>query len=479
MYDSFNRQYVFKQSTGKVWNYYHDKVHGLCYSLFTRRNTWGDPASLQKNVSPPFFMDMDAADRFHILFQDSQGNIFYSLLDSENMKTTPVLSSKSVSSYNKHLNLIPLKNTVHFFYILRHNNAIILAHQTFKDNAVGMPKVIDYAAETALPFSTAVDRSGGIYAFYHSSDGKYFQLGYKKYVPAQGVWGEFIPVTRHKGNIECTRVIVDGKNIMHACYQRTSENLYQLVYQQKIADKNLWTDEAVIHTSSYPFIDSSVLCVENGIIVYWVRDEVIYYSSSPDNGVTWSKPARYQFTAGRQLMCISYKSNLPQEVEKLFSVCIPGTFAGGLKTAFYQGTSEDSVRSLSADEFKNMILDGLKQINISIEELKDADSNIYKEVSSLSESQQKLEKEITKCSVRLELRENELNSLKGEIRAGIGNNDIFREMNSRIEKLEKQLEAYTQNIVKRNRRLLNLDEEDGDKAADKSERQESRGTVLI
>jgi hypothetical protein len=407
------RQYILKQSSGKMWNLYHDDRLGLCYSTLNKRNTWNEPISLQKQIFKNFFAEIDSEDNFHILFQNSSGNIYYSQLDSYGgVKTSPVLNSKIPAAYNKFLRVIPFKNEKHFFYVLQHSNKMILAHQVYTNSAVATPKVIDYAVDNSWPYCVAADKSNNIYAFYQLSDGKHMQIGYKKYISSQKLWGEFTPITRYSGDCEFPRTVVDSKDIIHICYQRRSQKQYELIYQQKIPDKNIWTNECIIHSSPYSFEDASVLCANDKVIVYWVRNDTIYYSSSNDSGISWSKPTRYNFFQGRQLMCLYYSSNVTYEKEKTAIRDVPGVFTNGLKVAFYSEAVESSPANLSPSELKNMIVESLKLLKGGIEELKESDSGIRDDIARLSIAHQALEKDIIKYSVKLDLLENEIKQLK-------------------------------------------------------------------
>jgi regulator of replication initiation timing len=419
MYNSNNRQYVFKQSSEKLWNFYCDLNLGLCYSTLTRRNTWSQPVSIQRNIHPSFCAEMDREDRFHILFQDNFGNILYALIDKEKVNIDTVLNSKSPSLYNKHLSLTPVKNLTHFFFVLQHSNSAILAHQIYSDGKASIPKVIDYVTDSNCPYSTVRDKSDNMYVFYQLSDGQYFQVGYKKYIAAKKFWGEFTPVTRYEGDCEFPRTIVDPNNIMHICYQRRSFKQYELVYQQKMPDRNIWTSEFIIHSSAYPFDEASLLFISDTIIVYWVRSDTIFFSSSKDLGKSWSKPLRYNFPAGKQLMCISYKTNNYYENEKIAMADVPGSFVNGIKLAFYQDIVPGGMENLSPSELKNLIVESLKLLKANVEELKESESTIQEEILRLSYEQQNMEKEIEKHSVRLSLAESKImeesKNLKNEI----------------------------------------------------------------
>lgn len=430
MYNPDNRQYLFRDSTGRIFNLYHEEKRGLCFSSLTKKNYWSDPVILSKDCMKPISADMDQDDTAHIFFQDKHGNLLYNRVPDPFQQSVPVLNSKSQSAYNKHINVISMKNVLHLFYVLQHNEERLLAHQTFSDGKPGTPRVVDYVTDTPIPYAVCCDKSGSIFAFYQSSDGKHYQLGYKRLAPTQKSWSEFIPVTNRPGDAELPVILSDNTSIIHMCYQYRSSRQYELIYRQKVPDKNMWSNESVIHSSSYPFDTASILYTSAGLYIFWVRDDTIFYSASTDKGSTWSKAAKYNFSAARQLVCLAYKSNHPSEYEKIITRHIPGSFINGVKFAFYQ-IPPDNI-SMSADELKNMIVDSLKMLNASVDELKEADGEIRDSLSKLELSQQSMEKEQVKCSLKLSLMEEELLRLK--------------QMNMRMESLTATLRDMTQAI---------------------------------
>ncbi len=430
MYNINNQQFVYKQSSGKVFNFYFDEKLGLCYSNLSKRNTWGEPVVLQKNIHNNFFMEMDHGDNFHIIYQDLSGNIFYSHMSSGgNIKTIPVLGSKSVSAYNKYFSVVPIKEAVHFFYILKHNDSLMLVHQILAGGKAENPKVIDYVYENIRPYSVSEDNQGNIYTFYQSSDNKFYQLGYKKYTAIQRFWGEFIPITHTNADNEFPWTIIDEKNTIHLCYQRCSSKQYELVYQQKVPDRNIWSDEKTIHTSSYPFHEASIAYIASKLTIFWVRDDVIFYSSSNDYGSSWSKPSKHNsFTAGRQLMCARFKTNAPAEYDQVTATRLPGSFLNGLKLAFYTSISDYERSNLSAEELKNMIVDSLKLLRASIDELRDSDNSIIESNSKLSASIQSLERDFVKYTVRAGSIESELKQFKQRLEKFDEYKDLLEEL---------------------------------------------------
>jgi archaellum component FlaC len=361
MFNFHNRQYVFRQSNGELWNFYCDSRQNLCYNSLTRRGTWSNGSVLIKNVYHYFYADMDQDDTFHLIFQDSDGNINYSRLNGQSIKSVPLLNSKTPAVYNKQLFLAPFRNNVHFFYVLQHENSFMLAYQVLSNNKISNPRVIDYVSGSSLPCMVCYDKAQNLYVFYQSYDGKYLQLGYKKLSTTLKSWSEFTPITKYSGNCEYPHVSVDDSGIIHLCYQRRAPKFFEMVYQQKTPDRNLWSAEEIVHSSVHSFENASILQESGNITVYWVREETIYYNSSSLAGNNWGKAARFNFTAGRQLQCLSYKSNSPaahvvgmeegdtsprRETTQLPPVIYPGTLSSGLKLAFAANDSIEDVTQL-------------------------------------------------------------------------------------------------------------------------------------
>ena len=83
--------------------------------------------------------------------------------------------------------------------------------------------------------------------------------------------------------------------------------------------------------------------------------------------------------------------------------------------AFYPDVLSASSASISADELRSMLLDSLKYLKSSVQELKQAETNTCDVLSKLTSSQQETEKELVKNSVKLNILENEINKLKEQI----------------------------------------------------------------
>ncbi len=456
MFNFYNRHYIFRQSNGEIRDIFCDSRQNLCSCTLTRKGIWSEAAVLNRNVNPYFYAELDQENKYHILFQDSNGNINYSMLEGQSARTIPVLNSKTPSVYNKHLYIAPLKESIYLFYVLQHDNSFLLAYQLISKNKAGTPKIVDYVSGSNIPCALLYDSFSNIYAFYQSYDGKYLQLGYKKFNTVQKHWSDFSPVTKYNGNCEYPHAIIDSCGTIHLCYQRRAPKLFEMVYQQKAPDRNLWSSETVLHSSIHSFENASILQIDDRVTVYWIRDDVIYYSAAPLSGEGWSKPARYGSQLGRQFRCVCYKDQIEREaggeaggrficfpgdgslkgdspslgdLSSLSPGIYPGIVSNGFNLAF---TNADSVVGgspfpqfppsgkdaalPSEDEIKKLVLGAFKQMQESISEVRTGWSEAKKEMTKLTNAYIDLTKEIGKYSVRLNMLESKLSQLNNPYR---------------------------------------------------------------
>lgn len=399
MYNPDKNHFIFRKTTGGIIDFYHRDNLGICYSKLSKRNIWSNPVSIYKYAYESFNAYMDEEDQVHILLQDLQGNLHYTRPEGISTKTVHILSSKNPIAYNKFLQVFSTKDTIHFLYILRQEKSPILAHQTYIPGKVSKPKVVDYVYDNVCPTACVSDLENNIYAFYQSSDGKHLQMGYKKYSSNNQRWSEFIPVTHYLGDCEFPRAVIDSRGVIHLCYQRRNALQFELVYTQKYPDKDLWTSEILIHTSTHSFEIASIVWLNNSVIVYWMRDHNIYCRIGYRSGNNWGKAYKYNFASRNNLLCCSYRTNFADEAENTAIANIPGNLSNGLKLAFYKYIPNVG-DTMTVENVKDLILESFRLLREDNEELKEANMQLLDEINQLKNRQAELEKELAKIEIK-------------------------------------------------------------------------------
>ncbi len=400
MYNPNNKQFVFKDSEGKLWNFYYDNNQGICYSVFSKRSAWSEPKVVQPEAFEQFYVEIDEKDCFHMIYQDKKGNIIYCFMQqNEPVKAMPVLTSKSHSVFNKHLSLIVANSSVHIFFIIEHNGIYMLSYQTITDGVPVAPKKVDNITVLPNPYTVVYDLNDDIYVFYHISDGKNNQIGYKKYSTVNKVWSEYSQITMFSSNSQNPKIVVDRNGIFHICYVRKQDKQFQLVYQQKIPDRNMWTSESILTTSGTPISNFSILSVKSSLVIYYIKDDSLNSFISNDSGASFTRTSK-NTSLSRQHICVRYKSNSPYEHVQANE--IPATFVNGFKLMFTHD-SVDLESGLSTDEMRGIITTELKILKRQVADLKEAQNIIFNNIKALESSQHNMEhslmKEISKIMI--------------------------------------------------------------------------------
>lgn len=400
MYNPKSKQFVLKDSEGKLWNFYYDNSQGICYSIFSKRMAWSEPRIMQPEAYDQFYVEIDEKDCFHLVYQDKKGNIIYCLMQqNETVKAIPVLTSKSHSIFDKHLSLIVVRNCVHIFFIIEHNGTYMLSFQTITDGVPVVPKKVDNISALPNPYTVIYDMHDDIYVFYHISDGKNNQIGYKKYSIPNKAWSEYSQITMFSSNSENPKVVVDRNGIFHICYHRRQDKQYQLVYQQKIPDRNMWTSESILASSGNPINNFSLIAVRSSLVVYYLRDETLFSYTSKDFGVSFSKSSKGT-PLSRQYICVQYKSNSPYE--HIQAAEIPASFVNGFRLMFTHETV-DLESGLNTDEMRSIITTDLKLLKKQVMELKEAQKAIFDNMKALASGQQNMEQSLLKEISKVEI----------------------------------------------------------------------------
>lgn len=430
MFNIENVHYLLITQTGKPYYVYHDSYKGLCLSTISTTAKWQTPVSIFNNAHKNFSCTFDYDSNIICLVQDDEGNILLGNI-TDAYTFTPVLSSKKPLVYNKHLFVIKTDDALNMFYVLKHNNQWLLSHQIYEDSKLSTPKAIDYIINNIHPYSAICDKNMNIYIFYELYDNNTSALGCKKYSYSLKQWGEFIPVCKSEEECQYPKAVCDSSNVIHLCYQKKLSKQYQLSYKQKAADKNIWSAEIAIYTSSIPFEQSSIIAYDKKIYIYWVRDENIFYCCSEDGGSTWNKPAKYIISNPREVVCFCYCSNIKSEHNKINACHIPGTPPPSVRLAF---CDLPSVRNITSAE-------PTKILEQRLEEIENKYKNINESILKLSKQLSELEKEVTKATLRMSMQDTQYVSSKY--------------MSSKIEALKNEIYKKIEEIKSMNNNTSN------------------------
>ena len=154
----------------------------------------------------------------------------------------------------------------------------------------------------------------------------------------------------------------------------------------------MWTSESVLTSSLSSFQEYSMVAIKSSLVVYWIRDDLIYSTSSNDLGAAFSKPLRGT-PLSKQFVCTKFKSNSPYE--HILAHEIPASFVNGFKLMFFNQTL-DPESGLNIDEMKSIITTDLTQLKKQVSDLKENQKILMENIRTLSTTQQNMQQMVQK-----------------------------------------------------------------------------------
>jgi hypothetical protein len=360
MYNINRRQYILKMSSGRYINIFFKPNAGLCCSELTANNAWTSPSIILKNALPGFSACLDTSDNIHLLCQDENSNLVYI-----RYKDGSWLSKLISRSKNEKLPCIlnPGKK-VYLFYVVETSEKNLLVCQTFSEGYLTFPKPIGYVRRSSKPYTIVNGKSGTVHLFYPSPMEN--TLCCKTLNADTDEWSD--PVNINIGmNLSRTQILSvfrDQTGDFHLSLQETNVHKYELIYLRIPAGQETPYNEAVLSSSPYNFLNSSLLVLNKKIIIYWVREDNIIYCVSVDNGNSWSKPEKLGSFNIQLFHCTRFYSNDPKNNIDTINNDIPAMFSDGFQPAFINEFKANDVEIFETADYSTVkIIANIEEIN--------------------------------------------------------------------------------------------------------------------
>lgn len=225
--------------------------------------------------SDEFDIITDEKGNFHIVTQDSEGNMVYFTYDFINWKKFTILRSKSGKMNMNGFKMFIDSEKVHCIYVLESNGKNMLIHHIFSpSDEVTTPKVIDCI--NGCNFSCAMDEAGTIHIFYVNEKEKAI---YKIYNGS--MYTEVsLPDEESVRGIYC---IYHSR--LHLIYTAKMKAYRTVIYYNPVNK-----EKKIINFSDGNITNCTVYGNGNNIYIQWVERMRLYQCVSEDGGETFKKP---------------------------------------------------------------------------------------------------------------------------------------------------------------------------------------------
>ncbi|HHW32268.1 MAG TPA: hypothetical protein GXX20_11465 [Clostridiaceae bacterium] len=411
MYDINRKHYIIKLSNGKIINIFYKDNAGILLSVLNKRNQWTEPLVLLKNCHPDFSACVDDNDNIHVLCQDNNGNIMYIYSNNNDWNIETILKSKNPSPYNKYLNLVYFQEVLIFLFVIEYGGRKILSYQIKEKDKLTAPKVIDYVPFVNKPFHVVLSPNNSLHVVYKFTESKSNHIGFRTFIKEEDRWGEFIPITNYKGDSDLLSASSDISGSIHLLWQKDALQKYELMYSkyQPLSENRYM--EIPLFTAEYSFELSSIILLEEQVIVFWVRDNNIYYCISEDGGNTWGKASTYQLQGGRVVYCMVYRSTFENELFTSYINELPGNYSGGYKLAF-AGDYIFKQKIVGAEDFRYKLTGTLELLAKNMEDTRKSLENLQTKVLNLESRKNKIEQEIEKINIKYDMLNSDLTKIR-------------------------------------------------------------------
>ena len=268
--------HIIRQKNGSLWHICYTDGDGIVYRR-KRGNYWTGYKPLFAEGKENFSAAVDCNDIIHLICSDRQNNIMYLIYKNNAWHEYVLLSEADLKVSITSFKLVCVEDNIYLFYTAQYNGFLALTFYALSANA--RPETVDIIQDCPRPFSVAYS-NGTLCVYYTNPNG---EIGYKCYDLNGNPISGFNKISSgHSGYTYTDDFLSD-----HIIYVNET-NLY---YANK--SRNGRFSERVLISESHD-AQVPVLFPDLGKLwAVWLDCNMVYYCTSSDGGMTWSKPVKF------------------------------------------------------------------------------------------------------------------------------------------------------------------------------------------
>lgn len=306
--------YVIKQSDYTTWNFTYDKNRGILYRIL-KEDKESNYKVLEKESSGNFSVLLLPNDDIYFLYEDLKGNIMLRILNENKWSEDILILKKTTEIYNISFKAILDKNKIYLFYNVLNKESKIrtIFHQVVDEKFnIDSPRIIDKSYDKCnYPFIIVADDSDNILIMYQKLQDNY-KIGYKILNTEFSIWSDF-HIIDESSNPFIDYSLLSINEDIHSLYIKNENNKNILIYSQSQTIKEE-------HSKLFEGTDiksCSSFAIEGHLYFSWINNNEIYNCFTKDNGKTFSSPSCIELLASLDVIKSIYKSNLTKTIRNL------------------------------------------------------------------------------------------------------------------------------------------------------------------
>jgi len=266
-----------------AWRHFFIKQHvGLCWRK-KEGFKFSDYEVVLKGVCSDFCAYCDGK-VIHIACQDEKGSVLYLIYDGISWKKTTLLESKSAGPYKKNFVFLEISGHMNLLYTIENKERLMLVHQVMMEK--GIPTVVDYINNTAVPFCVALHPETDFTVFYTNEDNI---SGYKIYKWSQKAYSDF--KATDNGDTEIRFAKADSDGSIMAVATKTTQKIVSLLSICFDENKNI-SERIPVYLDCVKNITPVISEYEQKQYIVWTEYGGVVAAHRNQDG-KWSKPVRY------------------------------------------------------------------------------------------------------------------------------------------------------------------------------------------
>ncbi|GCD08706.1 hypothetical protein [Clostridium tagluense] len=306
--------YVLKQSDYTTWNFTYDKNKGILYRIL-KEDKESNYNELEKESSGNFSVLLLPNDDIYFLYEDLKGNIKLRILKGNKWSEDIVILKKTTEIYDISFKAIFNKNEIYLFYNVLNKRTKIrtLFNQVVDENFnLASPKIIDKSSDKYNHSFTIVEDDNNKLLIMYERLQKDYKLGYKILNTELDSWSDF-HIIDESDNPFIDYSLLSINNTIHSLYIKKEKDKNVLIYSQNGAIReghNRLFEGSDIKSCSFFAIEGHLYCS-------WINNTEIYNCFTKDKGKTFSFPYYIELLASLDVIKSIYKSNLTRTIRNL------------------------------------------------------------------------------------------------------------------------------------------------------------------
>ena len=308
--------YILKQSDGTIWSFKYDIERGIVYKT-CKGEIWSNYSILIKEAKEKFSATILPNDSICVVYEDLDGNLMLHIFNHINWKAYYLMHNCKEDIFNIYFRTVLYKNRLFLFYSIYHkgSNKITIVFQTIDGTGnLSSPSLIDdIYFHYDIPFYLHVSSENVLYIMYQKYKNNH-ELGYRLLSADAKSWSEFYVID------DCSLPFVEYsllaiENKIHSLYiKKDEESIYSITYCRGNPlhhnRNNIWSGHNIISCAFF-IINKHIWCL-------WMQNNQIYSTVSIDHGEVFSIPPQAELIETSSIFKATYISNFQENKRNMY-----------------------------------------------------------------------------------------------------------------------------------------------------------------